>query len=56
MYIMAVDIDPLKYPFSTYSQPIGFFGKESKSGKNTKYGLKMKETAEILAFKEIKKI
>ena len=31
MYIMVVDIDLLKYPFSAHSQPIRFFWKESKS-------------------------
>ena len=31
MYIMVVDIDLLKYPFSDHSQPIRFFWKESKS-------------------------
>ena len=32
MYIMVVDIDLLKYPFSAHSQPIKFFWKESKHG------------------------
>ena len=31
MYIMVVDIDLLKCPFSAHSQPIRFFWKESKS-------------------------
>ena len=31
IYIMVVDIDLLKYPFSAHSQPIRFFWKESKS-------------------------
>ena len=31
MDIMVVDIDLLKYPFSTHSQPIRFFWKEFKS-------------------------
>ena len=31
MYLMVVDIDLLKYPFSAHSQPIRFFWKESKS-------------------------
>ena len=31
MYIMKVDIDLLKYPFSAHSQPIRFFWKVFKS-------------------------
>ena len=31
MYIMVIDIGLLKYPFSTHSQLIRFFWKESKS-------------------------